>query len=80
MKTFAAIWTISLVWAGLAWAADCRNEVFEDVPFTVCEADPMKDDIEFRQLDPVELDCAPVHLAAYQRQQTHNAHCRQRLS
>ena len=45
MKTFAAIWTISLVWAGLAWAADCRNEVFEDVPFTVCEADPMKDDI-----------------------------------
>ena len=45
MKTFAAIWTISLVWAGAALAADCRNETFEGQPFTVCEADPLQDDI-----------------------------------
>ncbi len=45
MKTFAAIWTISLVLAFGANAADCRNETFEEVPFTVCEADPLRDDI-----------------------------------
>ena len=45
MKTFAAIWTISLVWAFGASAAECRDEVFEDTPFTVCTADPATEDI-----------------------------------
>ena len=45
MKTFAAIWTISLFLAFGAKAADCQDQSFEDVSFTVCKADPLKDDI-----------------------------------
>lgn len=43
MKMFAAIWTaisLSLLAALPAAAAGCRDIVFEDRPFTVCEADP----------------------------------------
>ena len=44
---YAAIWiTISLLLLpGLARAAECRALSFEDTPFTVCEADPARDDI-----------------------------------
>ena len=45
MKTFAAIWTISLFLAVGAHAADCRDETFEAMSFTVCKADPATDDI-----------------------------------
>lgn len=46
MKTSAAIWTaISLAFAAPALGAECRDTVFEDVPMTVCEADPATDDI-----------------------------------
>lgn len=45
MKTFAAIWiTINLL-ALPAIAADCRNTEFEGISFSVCEADPISDDI-----------------------------------
>lgn len=43
MKMYAAIWTainLSLALALPAAAAGCRDIVFEDTPFTVCEADP----------------------------------------
>lgn len=45
---YAVIWTaISLVLlaAAPANAAGCRDIVFEEIPFTVCEADPRRDDI-----------------------------------
>lgn len=47
MKTCAAIWTtISLcIWAGAAAAAECRDIVFEDTPFTICEADPARETV-----------------------------------
>ncbi len=48
MKTYAAIWTaisLSLFAALPAWAAGCRDIVFEDTPFTVCEADPAAETI-----------------------------------
>lgn len=45
MKTFAAIWiTINLLAAPLG-AAECRDVTFEDTSFTVCDADPAKEDI-----------------------------------
>lgn len=46
MKTYAAIWILSsaLLGAGAADAA-CSRAVFEDVPLTVCTADPATDDI-----------------------------------
>ncbi len=45
MKTFAAIWiTINLAVLP-AFGADCRDAEFEGVSFTVCEADPARDDI-----------------------------------
>ena len=46
MRTFAAIWTtISLALLAPAEAAGCEAIIFEDVPFTICEADPASDDI-----------------------------------
>ncbi len=49
MKLFAAISTTisALFWGGLALADDapCRSVIFEDVSFTLCEADPRVDDI-----------------------------------
>jgi uncharacterized protein YigE (DUF2233 family) len=45
MKTFAAIWiTINLLAAPLG-AAECRDVTFENTSFTVCDADPAKEDI-----------------------------------
>lgn len=48
MKMFAAIWTATslLLLAALpAGAAACRDIVFEDAPFTVCEADPASETV-----------------------------------
>lgn len=47
MKTFAAIWITISLWlisATSVWAA-CRDLSFENVPFTICEADPAKTEI-----------------------------------
>ena len=45
MKTFAAIWiTISLL-AAPGFAAGCRDLFFEETSFTVCEANPVSEDI-----------------------------------
>ena len=44
MRTFAAIW-IATSFASGAWAAGCETVTYEDVAFTVCEADPAADDI-----------------------------------
>ncbi len=44
MRTFAAIWIASSL-ATAADAAGCETITFEDVPFTVCEANPSTDDI-----------------------------------
>ena len=48
MKMYAAIWTaisLALLSAQPAAAAGCRDIVFEDTPFTVCEADPKTEEI-----------------------------------
>ena len=47
MKTFAAIWTaISLALiAAPVGAASCRDILFEETSFTVCEADPKSETI-----------------------------------
>lgn len=46
MKTFAAIWILSsALFSAAAAAAACMQTVFEDVPLTVCTADPERDDI-----------------------------------
>ena len=46
MKTFAAILILTSLFAsGGAFAAGCESTVFEDVPLTVCTADPANDDI-----------------------------------
>ena len=48
MKMYAAIWTaisLSLLMTPPAAAAGCRDVVFEDTPFTVCEADPAQETI-----------------------------------
>ncbi len=46
MKTFAAISILtSLLFAAPVFAAGCESTVFEDVPMTVCTADPGTDDI-----------------------------------
>lgn len=47
MKTFAAIWIASslALLASAVSAAGCRDLRFENVPFTVCEADPASEDI-----------------------------------
>lgn len=45
MKTYAAIWTAISLFAAPAFAAECRDVTFEDTSFTVCEADPGRDDI-----------------------------------
>ena len=45
MKTCAAIWTILSLLASPLLAAECRDVAFEDASFTVCDADPAKDDI-----------------------------------
>ncbi len=45
---FAAIWTaisLSLLAVTSAAAAECRAVVFQDMRFTVCEADPAEEDI-----------------------------------
>ncbi len=45
MKTCAAIWiTISLL-ASPAFGAGCRDVMFEETSFTVCEADPATEDV-----------------------------------
>jgi uncharacterized protein YigE (DUF2233 family) len=45
MKTCAAIWTAISLFAAPAIAAECRDLTFEDTSFTVCEADPARDDV-----------------------------------
>lgn len=48
MTKFAAIWTaisLGLLAADPAGAAACRDEVFEETPFTVCEADPKTESV-----------------------------------
>ena len=46
MKTFAAISILtSLLFAAPVFAAGCDSTVFEDVPMTVCTADPGTEDI-----------------------------------
>ena len=46
MRMFAAIWTaINLATIAPAFSAGCETITFEDVPFTVCEADPESDDV-----------------------------------
>lgn len=45
MKTCAAIWTAISLCAAPAFAAECRDVTFEDTSFTICEADPRRDDI-----------------------------------
>ena len=47
MKTFAATWITISLWliSALPSWADCRDIIFENVPFTVCESDPAISDI-----------------------------------
>ena len=46
MTMYAAISiAISLIWAAGAAQAACETIQFEDTPFTVCEADPAKDEV-----------------------------------
>ena len=49
MKMYAAIWiatsAVLLALADPAGAADCRPLVFEQTPFTVCQADPATEEI-----------------------------------
>lgn len=54
MKTYAAIWTTISLWlaAGVAAAAECRDIVFEETPFTVCEADPARETVRLFLNDP----------------------------
>ena len=54
MKTFAAIWIASslALLAGAANAAECRDLHFEDISFTVCEADPASEQIRLFHSDP----------------------------
>lgn len=52
MKTFVAIWTISLtLWANAAWAM-CQDIDFEDTSFTMCRADPEQHNIRLFLNDP----------------------------
>lgn len=45
MRMCAAIWIAISLLSPPAFGASCRNVEYEDVPFTVCEADPATEDI-----------------------------------
>ena len=51
MKTFAAILITSSLLAGVARADGCEDIVFEDLPFTICKADPTRSDIRVNRTD-----------------------------
>jgi uncharacterized protein YigE (DUF2233 family) len=73
MKTFVAIWIAINFLALPTWAAECRDTAFEGISFTVCEADPARDDIRLFLRDGdgnvlgtfgnVEASIAPSKLA-----------------